>query len=423
MFFRSSSALVDVPSDLTRVESFGPEDDPADCGVTRKDVESIWDAARSAYRAGVYPALTLCIRRRGHTVLQRGIGHLRGNEPGAGPEVERVPIRYDSPFCVFSASKAITAMVIHHLDERGLIRLDDRVCEYIPAFARNGKRWVTIRHVLTHRAGIPTVPGEHADLDVVADWDRVVELLCDAKAVSRAGRRLSYHAITGGFILGEVVRQVTGQRIEDYLAEWILRPIGLGGMNYGVAPEHLHTVAHNTFTGPPIPGMISPIIRRALGIPFEMACEVSNDPRYLCSVVPSGNVVANAWQCARFYEMLLNGGELDGVRVFDERTIRRATLESSYLEMDFTIGLPLRYGMGLMLGDEPVGLFGPKTRHAYGHLGFINVFTWADPDRDISVALLTSGKPFISTHWISVYRLLSRIGRHMPLHERVSWPA
>src|SRR6185369_451553 len=104
----------------------------------------------------------------------------------------------DTPFGMLSAAKAVTAMVIHLLDERNLLRLDDPLCEYIPAFGAESKRWITIRHVLAHRAGLPSPPPEAMDLDLLDDPDRIIEVLGAMPLSSRPGRQLAYHAITGG---------------------------------------------------------------------------------------------------------------------------------------------------------------------------------------------------------------------------------
>src|SRR4029077_4444588 len=122
---------------------------------------------------------------------------------------------------------------------------------------------------------------------------------------------------------------------------------------------------------------LSLVLRRALGVGFHEATAMGNDPRFLTAIVPSANVIATANDLSRFYQLLLDGGELDGVRIFDPRTIRRATSEQSYLEFDLTPGLPFRYGMGFMLGGDWFGVFGPDTRYAFGHLGFTNILSWA----------------------------------------------
>src|SRR5262245_66133739 len=87
-------------------------------------------------------------------------------------------------------------MVIHKLDEKGMLRLEDRVCEFIPAFGRHGKDRITLRHILAHRAGIPALPPEAIDLELLGHPDRVVEILCDARTRTRPGRMLAYHAVS-----------------------------------------------------------------------------------------------------------------------------------------------------------------------------------------------------------------------------------
>uniref|UniRef100_UPI003BF7E891 serine hydrolase domain-containing protein n=1 Tax=Stenotrophomonas maltophilia TaxID=40324 RepID=UPI003BF7E891 len=114
-----------------------------------------------------------------------------------------VPATTETPFCVYSTSKAVTAMVVHLLAERGALRIDDRVAAHIPEYARHGKGEITIGHVLAHRAGVASLPKEALDLDLIDDGERLVELICDAKPASAPGRLLAYHAVSGGFILGE----------------------------------------------------------------------------------------------------------------------------------------------------------------------------------------------------------------------------
>src|SRR5262249_19102439 len=154
---------------------------------------------------------------------------------------------------------------------------------------------------------------------------------------------------------------------------------------------------------------------RSLGVSLREVVEISNDPRFLVGIVPSGNVVATANEMSRFFQLLLDGGVLDGVRVFDERTVRRATVGHSYLEIDFTLGFPLRYGMGFMLGAEWISPYGPHTRHAYGHLGFTNILCWADPERRGAVAPLTSGKPPVYAEPSYRFELLRQVGIACPV--------
>ena len=403
-----------IPARLEDVTSLGEDEEPGASDVPAEAIERVWRRIEAMYRTGVYPGMQVCIRRHGHVVLHRAIGHARGNAPGDPSDGEKVVVTMDTPFNLFSATKSITAMVIHKLDEQHLLHLEDRVCDYIPEFARHGKERITIRHLLAHRAGIPNLPPEYLDLDLLAQPERIVEVLCDARLRSRPGRLLAYHAVTGGFVLGEVVRHATGNDIRHVLEQRILEPLGMRWMRFGVRPEDLHLVAVDAVTGPSVPPPMSTMLRNALGVGLEEAVEICSDPRFLTGIVPSANGVATAGEAAAFYQCLLDGGELDGVRVFEPRTVTHATSEQSYWEIDLTLGFPIRYGLGFMLGSERASLFGPDNPAAFGHVGFTNTFTWADPERQIAVALLTNGKPVVSLHAIRLVQFMLEINRAFP---------
>lgn len=400
-----------VPASLASVTSIGDaEEDPRDLGVEPQAVGRIWNAVERLYASGIHPAIQICVRHRGRVLMDRAIGHAQGNGPADPRDADKVLATTVTPFTTFSASKAVTAMLIHLLDEQNFIRLDDPVCEYIPEFGVKQKRWITIRHVLTHRAGIPIITPELLDLDLLGDPERIVQFLCQAELAWRPGRQLAYHTITGGFILGELVRRICGHDIRRLLDAAIRQPLRYRWMSYGVEPADIPKVAVNYFTGTPVLPPASTILRRALSADLHDIVRLSNDPRFFRGVIPSANIVATANELSRFYQLLLNGGELDGVRVFDRRTVRRATTEHSYLEIDLTLGLPLRYGIGFILGGKWLSLYGPDTQHAFGHLGLTNIVSWADPRRDIAAAIMTSGKPVLYPQIYYLFEVLRHIG-------------
>ena len=148
---------IKVPKELRSVTSYKPENEvePADAGMSEKGVEAIWSAVEDLYRTGIHPAISFCLRRRGKVVLKRAIGHTRGNGPDDEPDIEKIPVTPDTPICLFSASKAVTAMLIHLLVERGKINMMAPVSHYIPEFIAHGKEDITIFHILSHRGGIP----------------------------------------------------------------------------------------------------------------------------------------------------------------------------------------------------------------------------------------------------------------------------
>jgi CubicO group peptidase (beta-lactamase class C family) len=406
--------LCRVPADLAAVTVHGSEARPREVGLTRGGIERIWQRVEALYRTGLHPAIQVCVRRQGAVVLDRAIGHAAGNAPGDALDAPRIPVGLDTPFRLYSASKAITAMVVHKLDDLGALHIDDRVADYVPAFRRGARRHITIAHVLCHRAGIPALPRAAMDLALLSDPGRIVELLAEVPLRMRPGRRLAYHAVTGGFVLGEVVRAATGQDIRSVLRKEVREPLGLRWLDYGVAPEDAPAVARDAITGiPPLP-VLAQLLERALGAPVERVLELAHDPRFLSGILPAANVVSNARDLAAFFECLRAEGELGGVRVFEPRTVRRATSEQSFWEADFTLGIPVRYGLGFMLGGELLSLFGPGTPHAFGHLGFTNIIGWADPQRELAAAIVTNGKPFLDLEVVRLYQLLMAIGREIP---------
>jgi CubicO group peptidase (beta-lactamase class C family) len=402
---------IKVPRDLEAITTAAAEADPTEVGISVGGVRRIWEAVESLYRSGVHPAIALCVRRHGVVVLDRAIGFAHGDGPERGEQGPLVPATPQTPFGIFSASKAITATLVHLLDERGLLHIGDPVAEYLPDYGQHGKRGITIGQVLSHRAGVPNLPPEGLDLDFLTDPERIRELICQARPVVRPGRLLAYHAVSGGFILGEVVRAVTGEDIREVLRREILAPLGMRWTNYGVAPEDVALVARNHLTGLPLVPPLSSHLARVLSRPVGEVVELSNDPRFLTGVVPSANVVTTAGELARFFEVLRCGGELDGVRILQERTLRRALTEQSFLEVDLSLGFPTRFSYGFMLGAERLSLFGPDTRRAFGHLGFTNILGWADPERALSCALITTGKPVLYPEIARFWGVGWRVGR------------
>jgi len=347
-------------------------------------------------------------------VLHGSLGHASGNGPGDPADGPKRVLDLDTPFCLYSASKSMTAMVLHKLDEERVLHLDDRVCDYIPEFGVGSKQWITIRHVIGHRAGIPTLPPGALNLELLEDPEQIIQMLCEAPLLSRPGRRFAYHAVTGGFVLGEVVRRATGQDIRSVLHKQVVEPLGFRWMNYGVARGDVDKVADDAVTGLPIHRVMGPLVERVLGTTFEGAVELAQDPRFRMGIVPAANVTSNADELCAWYQCMLDEGQLDGVRVYDPRTVRRATAEHSYYELDMTLLMPLRHGLGFMLGGNWVSLWGRNTPRAFGHIGLSNILSWADPDRRLAVAIMTSGKPTATPELLRLVQLIGAIGEAFP---------
>lgn len=389
------------PRRVSRVGAEAPSDLP---------IARLWRHVERMYRTGLYPAIGLTIRHRGAVVMDRTLGHLE-HHPGEAPREVVTP---DTLFNLFSASKILTATVVHALAEDGALDLDERVDTYLPGFGRHGKEEIRLHHLLSHTAGIPHMPGG-LDVEAALAAGRVaLEPIFELKPVSAPGETHAYHPMTSWLLLAEIVEQVTGQDLRRVAHERILDPLGFRRMNYGVEPHEVPAVARHAFTGPPSPAFMTRIFRQTIGVDPDVAVAISNREDFLTAVLPSANVISTGREATRFLQLLLNGGTLDGVRVLEARSVQRMVSEATPARFDGTFGFPIRYGTGVMMGGNKFSLFGLGTRGAYGHLGFSNVLVYADPRRELAVSFLNTGKPMMAPGMLMWLRVVLEIARAVP---------
>lgn len=403
-------ARVRVPAgSLAAVTTVGDEESPESAGLSQSNIDKITADLEGLYRSGAHPAMSFALRKRGKLVINRAIGHARGNAPADSSDARKVLITPETPVCLFSASKAITAILAHKLAEEGGIELDAPVARYWPAFGRKGKALITVRDILSHRAGIPGLALEKHDraVEKLNDWDWI----CDHIANSRVGRlrMVAYHAITGGFVIGEIIQRVTGKPMTTYHDEKLRQPLGMKHFTFGLPAQHRSAVAENAAAGMPVLFPIAPMLERALIVPFQEVVAASNTDAFMDAVIPAGNIYATAEETGRFFQMLLDGGVYQGRVLLKSETIARAVKPVGYPIPDATLLIPMHYSEGMMVGG-PMSLYGPFTTGAYGHLGFMNILGWADPRRDISCALLVTGKAVLGPHLVPWMKLLATIG-------------
>ncbi len=290
----------------------------------------------------------------------------------------------DSLFFLFSASKPMVALLVHLLAERGELTVDDPVSRYWPEFGQHGKQDITIRQVLQHRSGLPVARGMARDALAMTDWAASIRAIEQAAPSYPPGEVPAYHVISYGFILGELARRVTGVRVAELVRTELLAPLGL----------------RDTYLG--LPGELwsrhVPVSGRGL---TERATQlVINRPRTRQAVIPAASVSATARDLAKLYQVLLNGGEFDGVRVLKPETIMAATQPSSDGEIDRYLKLQVRWSQGFQLGGGRSGAARVGGRHhpmgdqastaAFGHNGSYVCVGWADPERNIAVGYVTA---------------------------------
>lgn len=405
---RQVLGVVETVSDIDEVISIDEEgeSDALQSGLRESDIDKIWDAVEGLYKSGMHPGIGFCLRKNGHIVLNRSIGHATLDEY---QQPDRL-MTTDTPICLYSASKAITAMAVHKLAEDGMIKLLDPVSYYLPEFGRKGKEDVSIYQLLIHRGGFPQFEGE-VEPETIYDRDKVLDHIYHTESWCEQGRIQAYHALTSGFIFDEICRITTGKDINAYVQKVFARPMQMKSFRYGLTKSRLNRAADNYVTGMKSPDLVASTLANVMGAPVPQAVAMSNSPEFKQAIIPSANMFTTAEQTSRFFQMMIDEGRYKNKQILQPVTVRKAIREVDKLRLDKSIYLPMKYSAGFMLGGSPMGMYGPNTGQAFGHLGFSNIFCWADPARDISVALLNTGKPILGTHVLALPKLMYQINK------------
>jgi CubicO group peptidase (beta-lactamase class C family) len=286
------------------------------------------------------------------------------------------PVTPDTPFYNFSIGKGATAAIAHLLVERGLFGYDTRVADLWPEFGARGKGAVTVRHVLNHTAGVPGIPPDTTAEDL-CDWDRMCAAIADAELWWEPGTKAGYHAYTFGYLVGEVVRRVTGKPISRVLREEVAAPLGIADeLYFGMPPaEHGRLARLEDAPGGDgdwaagLPADL-PMFRAGPVALFPTAA-LGNRADVLAADIPAGGKTS-ARAIARMYAALV--GEVDGTRLLPPERIREATAPS-FSGPDEVFGMPSTWGLGWALGlpggepgDAPgaFGMGGAGGSFAYG---------------------------------------------------------
>ena len=293
------------------------------------------------------------------------------------------PWAEDTIVCCYSVGKAITAILAWRLVERGDLDLDQPVAHYWPEFAQAGKAEIPVRWLLTHQAGLAAIR-RPLPRGATLDWQLMTSALAAQEPWWPPGTQHGYHSNTQGFLVGEVMRQITGVRIGPWLRDDLSDPIGLD-FHFGTRPEH------DQRTADIFPIQQPPDLRRAplnalqtLGArnpAFIQSGPGSQNTRELrAAEFPSTTGHGAARGLARLFGALASEGVLDGVHILDPNVIAAASAEQVY-GIDRVLGRRTRFGSGfqLTMTERPLG---PNSR-TFGHFGGGGSLAFADPDAGI----------------------------------------
>lgn len=321
---------------------------------------------------GLHPGAQLYVSRNGQMIADAAIGQSR-------PEVA---MSADTSMAWQSAGKPLTAAAMGKLWEAGRLHLDDPAARFIPEFGVHGKEAITIRHLLTHTAGI-----RWANFSAGDDWDRVLESINTVRPEPRwtAGQKAGYHALTSWYVLGEILRRLMGRDFEPALRTLVLEPMG---MNNTIC----HLSADQERDNPHYSGLYN-----------TKGGQMTGDRSTIGICSPGSSLRGPVRELGRFYEGLLKqlGTDADGS---DHSVIRPQTIEAMTARhrvgmFDHTFKRVLDWGLGFIVnsqylgGDIPYGFGDHASMRAFGHGGRQSAIALADPEHQLVVALAFNGMP------------------------------
>jgi len=297
------------------------------------------------------------------------------------------PWQRDTLVDVFSVGKAMAALSLLVLVERGQVDLDAPAARYWPEFAARGKSEVTVRMLLCHRAGLPAIRRSLPRF-AMYDWELMTSALAAEEPWWEPGRTHGYHVNTFGFLIGEIVRRVSGESIGAFFRREVATPLG-ADFHFGIGPEHDQRIADYLFGDEP-PEMVDDdderqfLLRHVyLNPPGLSGFGTVNTRAWRAAEMPSTNGHASARAVARIYSVLACGGAIDGVRLLRTETIERAIAEASS-GPDLVLRRPSRFGLGFQL-TQPERPLGTNPR-SFGHFGAGGSLGFADPDAQLAFA-------------------------------------
>jgi len=347
-----------------------------------------------------------------------------GSRDAAGTPWDR-----DTMSMCFSTTKGVVATIVHRLVDQGLLDYDVPVSTYWPEFTGGGKDTITLRHLLTHQAALHDIRALAESTETLLDWDAMTKLLADADPAWEVGTRSGYHALTYGWLVGEVIRRVTGLTVNEAMQREIVAPLGLDGQMYIGAPPEVRGRIANLLVDPKASArllkLLSNLSRFHRYAPLYSALvvddilDVGQTDLIHDAEIPAANGVFTARSLARMYAALATPDAFDGPPLLSPATLREATREQpllgsgvtgtgvgvtagrSQVGRDAAVMINMHWRLGYHLAGTTAGVL-PK---AFGHFGFGGSGAWGDPVSGLAVAMILNqvgGTPFGDTKMLRI---------------------
>ncbi|HEU4907617.1 MAG TPA: serine hydrolase domain-containing protein [Propionibacteriaceae bacterium] len=318
---------------------------------------------------------------------------------GSAVDDRDAPWQNDTPTVIFSCTKGLVSILAGELVREGRLDLDAPVTAYWPEFDRHGKGSMPVRWLLSHRAGLPAVRQDLQFSDV-ADWDRIVQVLAEEAPLLPPGETHQYHALTFGWLVGEIIRRITGKGVAEFFAERIAVPLDVEAW-IGVPDAVLPRIAQLYSATPPpdplplppgTPAELAGLNDKAmtLGSAFEVGLGEENtgfnSDELRRAVIPGAGGIATAPALATIWSATVSNAE--AVRLLNDEVIADMTGEQSSGEPAVPLPGPWsRWGSGFMLSSEARPFL---TDASFGHDGVGGQVSFADPEYKVGFAFLTN---------------------------------
>jgi CubicO group peptidase (beta-lactamase class C family) len=354
-------------------------------GVIASGFEGVREAFESNFAKGLEVGASFSAYYRGEKVVDLWGGT-------ADPETERVWDE-NTLALVFSTTKGATAMCANKLAQEGELDVDAPVARYWPEFAAGGKGDIPVSFLLSHQAGLAWIDGEMTLADALS-WDPVVEALARQVPHYEPGTQHGYHATTYGWLVGEVIRRITGKSVGTYLRDEIAAPLGVDfwiGLPASEEPRVARLVggfADPLLASDPevqafVDEIMGPdtILGKALLAPGGAFSgpEIWNSRALHAAEAPAVNGIGDARSLARMYAACI--GDVDGVRILTDAQLRRATTQLTTGPNRVLLDMDIQFGLGFMLRSTLIELGGPRS---FGHFGAGGSVGWADPEAELA---------------------------------------
>jgi CubicO group peptidase (beta-lactamase class C family) len=354
-------------------------------GTTAPGFERVRDAFEANFAKGLEIGAAFSAYHRGQKVvdLWGGVADVATNRPWDE----------DTMALVFSTTKGATAVCANKLAQEGKLDVDAPVADYWPEFAAGGKADIPVKFLLSHQAGLAWVDGEMS-LEEALSWDPVVDALARQVPHYAPGSEHGYHATTYGWLVGEVVRRVTGKSVGTYFRDEIAAPLGLdfwiglpASEESRVAPLVGGLADPALASDPEVRALINDImgpdtvLGKALFAPGGALSgpDVWNSRALHAAEIPAAGGIGDARSLARMYAACI--GAVDGVRLLDDEQLRRATTQLTTGPNRVLLDMDIQFGLGFMLRSTLIELGGPRS---FGHFGAGGSVGWADPDAELA---------------------------------------